>query len=93
MGVVPTAWQDEALARGLSLWGGCIVLMFDLAAVARSESLSWNRAWLHGKWMGKQWQILFWARGWGDGGAWWAAIYGVPQSWTYSAFHSGGLVR
>ena len=23
---------------------GCIVLMFDLAAAARSESLSWNRA-------------------------------------------------
>ena len=29
-------------------WGGCIVLVFDLAAVARSESLSWNRAWGQG---------------------------------------------
>ena len=29
---------------GLSLWGVCIVLMFDLAAAARSESLSCNRA-------------------------------------------------
>ena len=27
---------------------GCIVLMFDLAAAARSESLSWNRAWGRG---------------------------------------------
>ena len=33
---------------GLSLWGGCIVLVFDLAAAARSESLSWNRAWGRG---------------------------------------------
>ena len=33
---------------GLSRWGGCIVLVFDLAAVARSESLSWNRAWGQG---------------------------------------------
>ena len=33
---------------GLSLWGVCIVLMFDLAAAARSESLSWNRAWGRG---------------------------------------------
>ena len=29
-------------------WGGYIVLVFDLAAVARSESLSWNRAWGRG---------------------------------------------
>ena len=33
---------------GLSLWGVCIVLMFDLAAAARSESLSWNQAWGRG---------------------------------------------
>ena len=29
-------WQEP------QLWGVCIVLMFDLAAAARSESLSWN---------------------------------------------------
>ena len=28
--------------------GVCIVLMFDVAAAARSESLSWNRAWGRG---------------------------------------------
>ena len=36
----PLKYIRETLAKGF-LWGGCIVLVFDLAAVARSESLSW----------------------------------------------------